>query len=573
VSTRAYEFERRGRRHAAVPLLLPALLLMIPTLGCIDTPEEPGWLMVGAYDAATLMTIGRDLTAEESGHQYVWTPFPGMTKSCGPAKAPDGVGVYESEAVANSLSPALAIVLERGESTDSEPLSRDEVRVALGDDQPQFLLQPAVSPRYITVHIEGEGNAHHKQLVRTQLQMELCMEHKTGRGWIGGDGSNLRQAFLLDPPDQANWGSDRRYFGGQRDPIPPLLGPPDACLADAGEVGLGGDSGAGAGALDLVPSDVWGASLRGCEIEEQAGALLGRDPGQIPLKMSVGEDQPRPVRPKWDKLLVSVGAGRTDDDVNVDLSYAKDGVNEEVLLTEHPLFDRPEEGSGSGWSAGAGMTDMLARVPFSYPMMGPAGDTERYAVLIIPNWQIVEGLRRLYGPEADPDKPRATAGGGVQYGVGWVLDHPELLFVQVPDPNAEEAEPEEGEPETETWLDLTEIMGGGTWGLRNWGYTVGMLSGRKPIALPSRDAPSWEQASVAHRAKHQSLFLGCAAVLAFLALAGLRRLPDLWAKIPEERVDYWPGALADQGDDPDKKAGDQGGGGDEGGGGGGGEGK
>ncbi len=552
---------RSGRRIVAPLLVLTVALTAVP--GCLGNPEEPSWLMVGAYDAATLMSIGRDLTEEESGHQFVWVPFPGMTESCGPAKAPDGLGVFEAEAMANSLTPALAVVLERTEVADEGALSRDAVRVALGEGQPQFLLQPAVAPRYITVHIEGEGNAHHKQLVRTQLQMELCMEHKTGRGWIGGDGSNLRQAFLLDPPDQANWGSDRRYFGGQRDPIPPLLGPPDACLADAAELGAGGEGGgAGQGALDLVPSDVWGASLRACEIEEQAGGLLARNPGRIPLKMSAGESMNRPMRPKWDRLQVDVSAGATDDDVNVSLSYAEDGVDAVTLLTDHPLFDRPDEGEDTGWSAGAGMTDLLARVPFEYPMMGPSGDMERYAVLIIPNWQIVEGLRRLYGPEADPDKPRATAGSGVQYGVGWVLEHPEALFVQVPDPREAESDSDE-----ETWLDLTEIMGGGTWGLRNWGYTVGMLSGRKPVALPSLDEPTWEQAAVAHRARNQSLFLGCLAVLAFLTLAGLRRMPDLWARIPEERVDYWPGALTDQGDEGKPEGAE--GGGEEGGGGGG----
>ena len=52
------------------------------------------------------------------------------------------------------------------------------------------------------------------------------MEHKVGRGWTGADGDRLRQAFLLDPPD--NNRPDRRYFGGQKDPVPGMLGPADA---------------------------------------------------------------------------------------------------------------------------------------------------------------------------------------------------------------------------------------------------------------------------------------------------------------------------------------------------------
>ncbi len=555
--------------------------------GCLSTPEDPGWKLVGAYDATALLATAVDPEAEDELPDYVWTAFPGMTDSCGPAKAPDGLGVFEAEAMANSLTPTLAVVLERTRAAQEGPLSASGVRVALGLEKPEFLLQPAVMPRYIAVRIGGEGNVHHKQLVRTQLQMETCMEHKTGRGWVGGTASNLRQAFLLDPPDEENWGSDRMYFGGQRDPLPPLLGPPDACIVEGTELGVSGGGGAGEGSLDLVPSDVWGASLRSCAVEERPGAPMMRRPGMVPLRVSGLGDLPlRRANPYWSDLAVLVephdsalwkaaNPETSDESVRVDVLWSDPTGNEVAILQQEPLFDRPEGGDGEGWSAGAGMTDLLARVPYYYPVVGPPEDEERYVLLLVPNWQIVEGLRRLFSEERHPDRPKATAGTGVQYGVGWVLEHPEYLFVQVPDPRNEKVAEKE-ELADETWLDLTEIMGGGTGGLRNWGYTVGMLSGRKPVALPGKDSPAWKQASLAQRAKHQSLFLGGVAVLAFFLLVGLRRVPDLWTRIPEERVDYWPGVPADDGEEggggKPPEGGEGGGEGGGGGGGGGGEG-
>ena len=564
------------RRRALSCALMCAGVLAVGG-GCLSTPEDPGWKLVGAYDATALLATTE--AAEDEGElpDYVWTPFPGMTSSCGPAKAPDGLGVFEAEALANSLTPTLAVVLERTEAAGEGPLSTAGVRVALGLEKPEFLLQPAVLPRYITVRVGGEGNVHHKQLVRTQLQMETCMEHKTGRGWVGGTASNLRQAFLLDPPDEENWGSDRMYFGGQRNPIPPLLGPPDACIVEGEELGVSGGGGAGEGSLDLVPSDVWGASLRSCAVEERPGAPMMRRPGMVPLRISGLGDLPiRRPNPYWSDLAVLVephdsalwkaaNPTNTDESVRVDVLWSDPSGQGVTLLEQYPLFDRPEGGDGEGWSAGAGMTDLLARVPYYYPSVGMPEDDGRYVLLLVPNWQIVEGLRRLFSEERHPDRPKATAGAGVQYGVGWVLEHPEYLFVQVPDPESEEVADKE-ELEDETWLDLTEIMGGGTGGLRNWGYTVGMLSGRKPIALPAKDSPVWKQASLAQRAKHQSLFLGGVAVLAFFLLVGLRRLPDLWTRIPEERVDYWPGVPVDEdeesGGGKPPEGGEGGGGGD-----------
>ena len=52
------------------------------------------------------------------------------------------------------------------------------------------------------------------------------------------------------------------------------------------------------------------------------------------------------------------------------------------------------------------------------------------AVLLVPNWQIVEALRRLERG-GDPEKAMGTPGRGVMDGVGTLLAQPHLLTVQV----------------------------------------------------------------------------------------------------------------------------------------------
>ena len=126
------------------------------------------------------------------------------------------------------------------------------------------------------------------------------------------------------------------------------------------------------------------------------------------------------------------------------------------------------------------------------------------------------------------------AGKGLQDGVGWLLGHPDWLFVQVPSQGGASSQ----------WLNLSDSMSGGRLGWRNWGYTVGMLAGREPIGVPGITPPTWEMVSQAQRAKNHSFFLGSLAVLGTFFWLGFRRIPDTWATIPEERVAYWPGPQA-----------------------------
>ncbi|MFH1466853.1 MAG: hypothetical protein ABIO70_20890 [Pseudomonadota bacterium] len=508
------------------PLSRGAILALGALLsGCADSSVQADWSLVAAYDASSLVGLEKD-PEDENPNSYVWLSAPGMTASCGIAKAPDGLGIFEAEAIANQLSPVLAVVLAWSGEGAPPVLSPAGVRVALGRDDPEFILQPALEPRYAMVHIEGVGLTRYKQLIRTQVQMELCMEHKTGRSWIGGGAKSIRQAFLLDPPDVG--GPDRRYFGGQRDPVPALLGPPDACLFrdevldEPGNVGTQGQ-----GSLDLVPSDLWGASLRWCDdLVGEPAAAPPQPP--IPLRLSEGEGEaPAWKPPGWRDLEVNIGPGESEPQVLVDLTW--DGV---PLMASAPLF-RPLPPDEAG-EARYGLADMLANVPGSYPQLGTRDDAGRYTVLMVPNWQIVEGLRRMAA--ADPS-PRPTGGRGVQDGVGYLLQHPEMLFVQVP---------ASGGGDGATWVDLAAPLTGDPHGLRAWGYSVGMRSGRSPIVLPREEPPTWALVKEAQRARQQGLVLAFGAVLALLGLAGLRRVGDLWARIPEERADYWPGQGLDE---------------------------
>ena len=63
------------------------------------------------------------------------------------------------------MSPTLAIVLEQSGAEPGDPLTPAGVRVALGDERPQFLLQPAVMPRHVVVRIEGNQAARGREIL------------------------------------------------------------------------------------------------------------------------------------------------------------------------------------------------------------------------------------------------------------------------------------------------------------------------------------------------------------------------------------------------------------------------
>jgi hypothetical protein len=422
-------------------------------------------------------------------------------------------------------------------------------------------------PRYIQVALEGDVGLRFKMQVKTQLQTYLCMEHKAGRAWQGGSEKEVRQALLLDPPDELKGDEaaamargmeaseiirlpDRKFFGGQSEPVAALLGPPAACLKRTDDLfGAGPRGGQGDTSLSLVPADVWGASVAVCDDRVIAGgAYLGPRPVTLRLSELPGAqpgDEAAASPRTWSQLLIKTrSTGDTPEDQLVQVEFSgqelvagPDGsVHQGVLLAEQPMFTSVGEGQ-------LGLVDLVGKIPFRYPTVAAHGDPERYTVLLIPNWQLVEGIRRLAADDDPTDGvlpgARATAGLGVQDGVGWLLDHPEWLYVMAPG-DARAYDPLDPGKEIE-WLNIAGVMSGGWGNVRGWGYTAGMLAGRSPIALPGVAVPTWDQVSAAHRSLQHSIVLGAMAVLALVVGAGVGRMRDLWMKLPEERVEFWPG--------------------------------
>ncbi len=616
--------------------------MAMSAMGLAMAGQQPLFRLVGLYDTTGVLAVSK-----KDEQRFLWKPSTQMSQSCGPSKSPDGLGVFEAEAVANQLSPTLAIVLEytdppqyqnaQGDTCSQQedgicepvprpPITNSDITIGLGVDQMAYTLQPMVLPRNLAINIDGYiepinpteeqeeqsvgvfDTSRYQKLIRTQLEIELCLEHKVGRGWLGNDAEKLRQAFLLDPPDHDRL--DRKYFGGQRDPVPGFIGPSDACVTSSVEMPKDLNASKGSGSMLLTPSDVWGASLRDCEkgIEEGGRTLLRPSPS-VPLQLSEnGIRQARKQSSKWQGLNIDVVAnGDKETDVLINVSLDGEPVEE---LQNVALF--PEEGS---------MIDILARLKHSYPRVGTKLDSDRYVVLLVPNWQIAEGVRRLYsrtciddtaellckcevrslssslptgedatakldaldqrmsckdidgnvcslsrevplGAEQSPaemclnnldvDLPMMSSGDGILDAVGWILEHPQQLYIQV---GAEEKESEgfdvlewlSGPQETSEGPALPNLAGvasGGYLGLQDWGYTVGQLAGRAPIVLPAEERVPWTVAARAQRYKQHSYFIFSAFVLMAFVVAGFRRIADFWTPIPEERAYYWPGRQA-----------------------------
>ncbi len=513
----------------------------------------PPWELAGIYDASAL-AHGSDAA------NWLWQPAAGMTASCGAAKAPDGLGVMEAQAIANGMTPALIVLLRRTDDS-APPLDTRTVHMSLASERstglvPALLrrladapdtergssaqrLAPLVEHAPLAVTIYGDATKPDKVLVRTQLAMEMCLEHKTGRAWTGNVNQKLREAFLLQSPDER--GADRMYFRGQTDPVPALLRPPDACLIEKENLLDGPDvasSGAreqgraasGSGSLRLVPSDVWGASLRACDPSEIAPAENSPSlpSAGMPLTISGSGEAGDQRELPWRNLAVKI-YNRPDAERQPWLRVDLDG---DPIIPDVELFQGLEQTGGQ--EVRRGLRDILAAVPERYPTRGTAQNPDEFTVLILPNWQLVHAVNQL-------DKRAWDGGGGVSDGVGWVLAHPERLVVQVGSLSASG---------TAVLPNLTSKLAGGTGALFRWGYMVGSHAGRSDIVLTSRTVPTWQQIEVAQRTRQQGLFLGSMTILIVLLAAGLRRLPDLWTRVPEERIAYWPGKAQSEGPAP-----------------------
>ncbi len=523
----------------AASLLL--LLAASSSASADDAPQSP-WRLVGAYDLAT--TIAQE---PETRSDWTWQADSDLTASCGPAKAPDGLWVFEAQSMSGGLAPTLALVLRREGNTPSVPLTSRQVRVSLGRGRPEVLLQPAVLPRAVQLEMvppAGTGvidrdEQEVRQLLQRQLEMLLCLEHKVGRGWSGASEEAVRQAILLAPPDgdaRERPLVDRKYFGGQRSPALALLGPPRACLLDAPPAVAA--PGRGEVSVDLIPADLWGAGLGGCRATSGRGAP-SRSPDERGVLPLTGGDAQRSWRlngdPRWGVLTVDV---RTDTELPESTGgpciqaewSTREGRSEKVI--QECL--RPDERTGTyDFQA---LPDVLARVPYELPSFGPPEDPYRYAVVLIPNWQLVEARYRL--SHGLPNTPlQGPMPGGVN-AVAWVLEHSDELFVQVKQDGSAFAEHQDGEQA----LELTTALGSGSDDLaRRWGYMAGLMVGREPIVVPGEAPPSWDQVRNAHRAEQFGAVVVGLFVWMMFVLAGLTRLPELWSTQPSERAAYWPG--------------------------------
>jgi hypothetical protein len=624
---------------------------LLATAVMVDTAAEarenvrPEFSLVGFYDMSSVMGV-----AKRDGSQFRWVPSQALNDSCGDAKAPFNMNIMEAEASASGMNPTLVVVLRRegeleyinrkqeactrGSSLDCRvrPITNEDLHVGLGVTGIDFSLQPMVMPRNVYVSLRGSFNeqdsgvdggsrslsgskdsSRYEKLVKTQVELELCLEHKVGRGWMGGDKKQLRQGFLLDPADEGE--NDRKFFNGQRDPIPALIGAPNACLDSR----FSGPSMALKGKNDLImtPSDIWGATLPAC-VQATKDRPLARKGKHLPFQITKnGSRMLQPQRQFWSILDIEVSAnGPSTDDVLIDVLY-----NGEKVFSEKRLF--PIDGDRNS------IIDILPELPYEYPSVGTKDDPDAYVVLMIPNWQIVEGLRRMFSrvcgdttgatscecsvasmehdflPNKEISKlteedftllkkrmsckdidgkactlsnkrplsmddalspleicyknqklstPMNGVGGTIFDGVGWILNNPQNLFVQVPTYAEQDQSfsvmdylPGRAKVSTSGKPNIMDAVGGaaGKIGIRNWGYTVGLLSGRAPIVSLGTSRLSWEQSANVQHARQHSYFIVAACSLCLFLFVGIRRFPDYWTNTPQERAYYWPGRQAD----------------------------
>jgi hypothetical protein len=497
------------------------------------------WRLVGAYDATAVAAAAPEsdsaaVLTEAPVDPFSWRPDPVLLEYCGTPRAPRGMGVMESVAVSEGLTPALILLL-RSEDPTAEPLRDSDLAVSVVrsadsiDPAGRMELRPAVEPRRIRLAIDnqmlGEADRVNQwtEVVRTQLGIQLCLEHMLGRAWSGGDEKRVREAFLLTRPQVAG-AVDRRYLVGQQEPVGAYLGPPDACEVDGQEVA----NTAGQVSAELVPADVWQGRVRPCEEDMER-----KETNALPLRVFGEAAAQRQTGSTWSEMRVVLRRG-VSEVPTVEVVY-----NEEVLLEPTLLLSR-EQGASNDTYGVERMEDLLGRVPHEFPLIEREG--RQYTVLVIPEWQLAEARQRRERMDRNPTKTMQQAVYRAprkeMNGVAWILQHPELLRVQVrPEVLLEEPE----------WPDLAVAIQGGFLGVRAWGYTSGLLGGRSPVILPQVEPIHWEQVVLAQRGQQQSYIVAAFVILCIALLSGLRRLPELWRPIPEERADYWPGV----GDEPE----------------------
>lgn len=487
-----------------------AVLIALALSGC-SAPRAP-WQLAAVYDATAL---GAPVAARDG---YLWTAAPGMAEGCGPTSSPVGLGVTEAEAISAGLTPTLAILLAG--DPDLPPLGRDDVQVAWRTDGGSTRrLEPAVLPPAIRVSLKGMGGGWRESAAAQAVAREVCLEHKVGRAWVGGDAGQQRKAFLHDvaaAADPAAW------FLGQGSPVPALLGPPYACLEEPGVQSPPRPAG-----LDAEPrlqvGDVWNASLPPCPDGSREAA---------PPNTCVG-------------MPIDIGAPAGCSDT---VTAQPTGTNAAAVSWYTLSLADDVEGR-------LAPPDPLAEVPLQYPGgvydPFPADRSEtrvRLVLLLVPAWQLTAGgehapvdpvgdaladLSRLsVGVAADDTVQndswkRAIAGWERWLGVPcWMLEGKGADRVCG-----------DGRPlEEDRFHQLNPYWDRPLYTALSWGYPFdalpeSVLGGAHPF--DARDRAN------AHRAGLQGLVLALGALLVIALVGASLAIPDLWRRWPEVSLDRW----------------------------------
>ena len=494
------------------------LSCLLGLAACAQPPKGP-WRLVGVYDATALQTLA-DPSAQIAS-TYTWVADPAMSETCGPHWTPEGLGVTEAVALGNRLTPALAVLLAedaRGSSSGA-PLSRDELVVGYDphDGREPWTLEPAVLPMALQVELEapdeGDASPTSAGAVGTALEQQvvtsLCLEHKIGRAWVGGDQDQVRQALLLGRGDAR--ASPGLFFVGFGAPVPTLLGPERACLSSAAPASA---RPAGLDAVaELQPGDIWNAGLPRCpDATQSAQQAHGADLQIAPTWFGASPALPDGLG-RWRAL---------------DLRLHRDAgaLRLTATLDGAPIVDEevPRGVVRDGTSAVVSYTlpDVLARLPRTYPRItdlhaaglsqGEGG--EAYTLLLIPAWQ-------LLGAQVTGDGQPVDV-------VGEVLRDLSRLSVAV-----------RASHDEQTWWEINPHWFSAGASRLSWGYPLGGTEAEGPLALVGPGPLGGGSSSNAYRASEEGLVLASFLVLTGLALATLGRLSDLWRRSPQLRLERW----------------------------------
>ena len=467
----------------------------------------------------------------------------------------------------------------------------------------KYDLAPAVVPRSVLVDTIYDWDTEMlAKRLRSQLRIQLCLEHQIGRGWggidptLGSPDAAVKNAFMLDAAED----DARRLFTGQGMAAPPLLGPPrwmaglgprtrqdkaplqtSSPSLEAGDLFATRDpSGDGQDfvaihqwARSWLPMTVGGAPCPGCEWIPDGQkdvthlrVYLDRVDEVPPDSQDVGGTGPK----------TRVDAYFTDVSGGGQLSYGDKGGSHEPLWLDKDC--RQPDGSPSqtctaGCNSVKCLPDLLSDVPYAYPRFvarkkgsrtsGDGGDDGGHAIvaLLIPNWQLINGrsrLERLDGPPAE--RLDAVIEEPPTDGVGWLLQNPSLLQIHLESSRRasmeEEADVEPGDGSATAAVDTDDLMGAvrppareaGPWalpgrlldGLRGWGPSPDFRASSVPILLAGTDGVEPAQQAVAVRRGTGHLYLVGVLVCLVFGLAGLFRIDEIWVARPRERAWGWP---------------------------------